>query len=78
MDDRGILTAVFAAPALAMGVLWAALSAGLADVEPHYVVKLAMPDSAGKIGLPVVEGPPDASRPKTDIGQKRTHSFSLP
>lgn len=63
MDDRGILTAVFAAPAVAMGVLWAALSTGLADVEPRYVVKLAMPDHTGKIGLPVVEGPPDASRP---------------
>lgn len=63
MDDRGILTAVFAAPAMAAGVVWATLSTGLANVEPRYVVKLAMPDSAGKIGLPVVEGPPDASRP---------------
>lgn len=63
MDSRGIFVAILAAPVAAMAVLWAALSAGLASVEPHYVVRLAMPGNAGGIGLPTIEGPPDASRP---------------
>lgn len=63
MVDRGIFGTALAAPIVAAAVAWAALAAGLAHVEPRYVVKLAMPDDAGVIGLPKVEGPPDASRP---------------
>jgi N-acetylmuramoyl-L-alanine amidase len=29
----------------------------------RYVVRLIMPQSAGEVGLPAIEGPPDASRP---------------
>lgn len=63
MENRGALIAVFAAPVAAMAVLWLTLSAGLASVDPRYVVRLAMPGNTGQIGLPPIEGPPDASRP---------------
>ncbi|MBA4354118.1 MAG: N-acetylmuramoyl-L-alanine amidase [Novosphingobium sp.] len=63
MEDRGILAAVLAAPVLAAAVLWATFSTGIAKIEPRYVVRLAMPGTGGRIGLPTVEGPPDASRP---------------
>jgi N-acetylmuramoyl-L-alanine amidase len=63
MVDRGIFMTAFAAPVAAAAIVWSALAAGLMNVEPRYVVKLAMPDDAGLIGLPPIEGPPDASRP---------------
>lgn len=63
MEDRGILAAAVAAPVVAIVLVWAAFSAGLARAEPRYVVRLAMPGTEGRIGLPPVEGPPDASRP---------------
>lgn len=63
MEDRGTLAAIAAAPFMAVAVLWALLSAGFASAEPRYVVRLAMPGTEGRIGLPPVEGPPDASRP---------------
>lgn len=44
-------------------MVWLAFSSGVAKIEPHYVNRLAMPGAAGRIGLPQVEGPPDASRP---------------
>lgn len=63
MVDRSTLFTSLAAPIAALAVAWAALSTGLAHVKPDHVVKLAMPDGSGVIGLPPVEGPPDASRP---------------
>ncbi len=63
MDDRGLIAAVFAAPVIAAAAMWAAFSTGIAKVEPRYVVRLNLPDSSGKIGLPRIEGPADTSRP---------------
>lgn len=63
MEDRSTLVAVASAPLVAAAALWALLSVGLASAEPHYVVRLAMPGAESRIGLPPVEGPPDASRP---------------
>lgn len=63
MVDRGTLMALVAAPAAAAAVLWVTFSSGIATIEPRYVNRLAMPGAEGRIGLPQVEGPPDASRP---------------
>lgn len=63
MESRGVILAVFAAPVLAAAAMWAAFSTGVASIEPRYVIRLAMPESGGRIGLPRVEGPPDAGRP---------------
>lgn len=63
MDDRGLIAAIFAAPVLAAAAMWAAFSTGIAKVEPRYVVRLDLPVSGGKIGLPKIEGPADTSRP---------------
>ncbi|HQS70938.1 MAG: N-acetylmuramoyl-L-alanine amidase [Novosphingobium sp. 28-62-57] len=63
MDDRGLIAAIFAAPVLAAAAMWAAFSTGIAKVEPRYVVRLDLPASGGKIGLPKIEGPADTSRP---------------
>lgn len=43
--------------------MWAAFSTGVASIEPRYVIRLTMPEGEGRIGLPKVEGPPDAGRP---------------
>jgi len=61
--DRGMLAAVFAAPVLAAALLLVTFSTGLAEIEPRYVVRLEMPGSGARIGLPPIEGPADASRP---------------
>ena len=63
MENRGFFVAAFAAPVVATALVWAAFSTGWARAEPRYVVRLAMPGTQGQIGLPPVEGPPDASRP---------------
>lgn len=63
LKDRGVLAAVFAAPVLAAAVMLLSFSTGLAKIEPRYVVRLPMPGSGARIGLPVIEGPTDASRP---------------
>lgn len=61
--DRGMLAAIFAAPVLAAVLLVVTFSTGLAEIEPRYVIRLAMPGSGARIGLPPIEGPADASRP---------------
>ncbi|MCX7285148.1 MAG: N-acetylmuramoyl-L-alanine amidase [Novosphingobium sp.] len=43
--------------------MWAAFSTGIATIEPRYVVRVDLPDSGGKIGLPRIEGPADTARP---------------
>lgn len=63
MESRGTILAVFAAPVLAAAAMWAAFSTGVASIEPRYVIRLAMPEGDGRIGLPRIEGPPDAGRP---------------
>ncbi len=63
MEDRGLIAAVFAAPVLAAAAMWAAFSTGVASIEPRYVVKLDLPGSGGKLDLPPIQGPADASRP---------------
>lgn len=63
MNDRRTLAAVFAGMALAGMALWVSASTGLARVLPDQVIRLDMPGSKGRIGLPIVQGPPDASRP---------------
>lgn len=63
MEDRGLIAAVFAAPVLASAAMWMAFSTGLARIEPRYVVRLELPGNGGRLGLPPIEGPADASRP---------------
>lgn len=63
MKDRGTLTAFLAGVLLAGIAMWVSFSAGIARVLPDQVVRLEMPGRQGRIGLPRVEGPPDASRP---------------
>ncbi|CAM4029258.1 N-acetylmuramoyl-L-alanine amidase [Novosphingobium lubricantis] len=63
MDNRGIIVAALAAPVLAIAVLWAFVTSGVAPITPPYVIRLSMPGSEGLIGLPPIEGPRDASRP---------------
>src|SRR3990167_9012072 len=63
MENKGVLIAVFAAPVAAAALMWAAFSSGLAEIEPRSVLRLEMPPSSGRVGLPKVEGPADASRP---------------
>jgi len=46
----------------ALGIVVAIAVAAPAFV-PDYVIRLKLPGSGGEIGLPPVEGPPDASRP---------------
>ncbi len=63
MTQRSTLAVIFAGPVIAAAVLWLSFSAGLATILPEHVIRLEMPGSQGRIGLPRVEGPPDASRP---------------
>ncbi|MBF9150307.1 N-acetylmuramoyl-L-alanine amidase family protein [Novosphingobium jiangmenense] len=63
MENKGVLIAVFAAPVAAAALMWAAFSSGLADIEPRSVLRIEMPPSSGRVGLPPVEGPADVSRP---------------
>lgn len=63
MENKGVLIAVFAAPVAAAALMWAAFSSGLAEIEPRSVLRLDMPPSGGRVGLPPVEGPADVSRP---------------
>ncbi|WP_226017063.1 N-acetylmuramoyl-L-alanine amidase [Novosphingobium sp. FKTRR1] len=52
----------FVVPAAAVLAMWQSLGAG-ASRSPAYVVHLALPGGERPIGLPVVLGPADASRP---------------
>ena len=61
--ERGTLAVILASPVVAAAVLWASVTTGFATIEPRHVIALAMPGSQDRIGLPPVEGPPDASRP---------------
>lgn len=63
MENKGVLIAVFAAPVAAAALMWAAFSSGLAKIEPRSVLRIDMPPSGGRLGLPPVEGPADVSRP---------------
>jgi N-acetylmuramoyl-L-alanine amidase len=63
MENKGVLIAVFAAPVVAAALMWAVFSSGLAEIEPRSVMRLEMPSSEGRVGLPQIEGPADASRP---------------
>lgn len=63
MKSRGIIAAAFAASVAAAALMWAVLVSGIATIEPRYVVRMDMPAREGRIGLPPVEGPADASRP---------------
>lgn len=63
MEKKGVLIAVFAAPVAAAALMWAAFSSGLAKIEPRSVLRIDMPPSGGRLGLPPVEGPADVSRP---------------
>ncbi|MGV3510594.1 MAG: N-acetylmuramoyl-L-alanine amidase family protein [Novosphingobium sp.] len=63
MESKGGLIAVFAAPIAAAALIWAAFSSGLADMAPRSVLRIEMPPSGGRVGLPPVEGPADVSRP---------------
>ncbi len=54
----GVPLAVVAAAAILMAIAMAA-----PPYVPDYVVRFALPGSTGEIGLPKVDGPPDASRP---------------
>ncbi len=63
MTQRSTLAVIFATPALAAAALWVSFAAGLTTNRPAHVIRLEMPGSTGRIGLPRVEGPPDASRP---------------
>lgn len=63
MENKGVLIAVFAAPVAAAALMWAAFSSGLAEIEPRSVLRIDMPPSGGRLGLPPVEGPADVSRP---------------
>lgn len=63
LKDRSVLAAVFAAPVVAAALMLLSFSTGLATIAPRYVVRLAMPGSGPRIGLPAIEGPADTSRP---------------
>lgn len=63
MTERSTLAVIFASPVIAAAVLWVSFSAGLTTILPEHVIRLEMPGSTGRIDLPRVEGPPDASRP---------------
>jgi len=62
MLRRVAIIAGFVVPLAALA-LWARLWLGLGGGEPGSVVRVVLPDGARQIGLPPVEGPPDASRP---------------
>ncbi len=63
MTQRSTLAVIFAGPVVAAAALWVSFSIGLATVLPQHVIRLEMPGSTGRIDLPRVQGPPDASRP---------------
>jgi N-acetylmuramoyl-L-alanine amidase len=62
MLRRVAIIAGFIVP-LAVLLLWARFWLGLGVGYPGSVVRVVLPDGARLIGLPPVEGPPDASRP---------------
>lgn len=55
---------VFAIPvAVFGGMIYIDRTYGLPGREPAYVLHIALPPAQGKLGLPKIYGPPDASRP---------------
>lgn len=64
--NRGVLIAVGLGVPLAvlaaLGILFA-LAVSVPPYVPSYVLRVVLPGSTGEIGLPVVQGPADASRP---------------
>lgn len=56
------MAATLALPLVAVGLLWQT-SVVRAAQRPDYVVRVGLPPVGGSLGLPVIEGPPDASRP---------------
>ncbi|MFM9935490.1 MAG: N-acetylmuramoyl-L-alanine amidase [Novosphingobium sp.] len=64
--NRGVLIAVGVGVPLAvltaLGTLFA-LALSVPPYVPGYVLRVVLPGSTGEIGLPVVQGPADASRP---------------
>lgn len=62
MRGRIAIAALFVVP-LAVLALWAAWLAGGGAGSRTYAARIVLPDGAARIGLPVVQGPADASRP---------------
>lgn len=62
MLRRVAIIAGFVVP-LAVLLLWGRFWLGLGEGDPASVVRVALPDGARLIGLPRIQGPPDASRP---------------
>lgn len=62
ISARFSIVAVIVLPLLAVGLLWRVASHSPQRV-PDYVVRVKLPPVGGLVGLPVIEGPPDASRP---------------
>ncbi|WP_338445254.1 N-acetylmuramoyl-L-alanine amidase [Pelagerythrobacter marensis] len=64
MSTRLQIWLIFLAPPVLLGALYAL---DLAIPVPHlgrdYVVRIALPDAGDPVGLPVIHGPPDRSRP---------------
>lgn len=64
MSDRLKIGFVFAAPALLLAVLYAwGLTIPVPLLGRSYVVRVDLPDSGVRLGLPEIYGPEDATRP---------------
>jgi N-acetylmuramoyl-L-alanine amidase len=65
MNRRVLIAAVLAVPLAVLTALAIvfAMARAAPPFVPSYVVRVALPGSTGEIGLPAVQGPPDASRP---------------
>ena len=68
MTERALVKARFSIaviivlPLLAAAILWRVVSHAPMHI-PDYVIRVQLPPVGGLVGLPVIEGPPDASRP---------------
>lgn len=62
MDKRLKIAGIATLPLLALAGLGVAVRTSQAKV-PDYVLHVPLPPVGGAVGLPVIEGPPDASRP---------------
>jgi len=62
MKMRLKIIGIAALPLLAVAGLWTVLRSSQSHV-PEYVLRVPLPPVGGAVGLPVIEGPPDASRP---------------
>ncbi len=62
LSARFSIAAIIILPLLAVAMLWRVTSHAPLRV-PDYVIRVKLPPVGGLVGLPVIEGPPDASRP---------------